>query len=343
MPNDDNFSVLRIESEDAAIELLQSALANEFDGDVVRLDFDHWPIVKLKYSGDKFHGTITPDIAQAIVDLQEALNRSYSLAVNNTSSLRGLQEDERRALEVIATVEDGSSIVEVNIAPWAEKLSTALVGKMTSTDIVVTVLGSAVVLTAGWLFKNHLKNRSEEKKLELENSQRLVLSQEETRRLEVVTQAMRSNSLVRQTEAFAETARDSLIKSAFNADEFNVQGAVSITSEDARKTYRAKRREPLNVQLNGTYLIKSFTWADDLESARVRIQREEDQMEFTADLSVQALTAEQKAKFIDATFDHVRVYLQVNATVLNEQVTTAKIVSVDVQPMVPSHDGAVAA
>lgn len=335
---EEQFEVLRVESEDTAIELLQTALNGGYEGEAVKLDFEHWPVVRLKYTGEKFKGTITPDIAQAIVDLQEVLNRSYALAVKHTSSLRGLTEEERRALQVVATVDDGSSLVEIALGNWAERLSTELVGKMTGTEIVITVLGASVVVTAGWLLKNHLKNRSEEKKLELENAQRLSLSQEETRRLTIVTEAMKSNAIVRETEAFAELARDALVKSAFDAESFTAQEAVTITGEEARKTYRAKRREPIEVQLNGNYLIKSFTWAEDFDSARVRVQREDDNVEFAADLSVQALTSEQKARFKDATFDHLRVYLKVNATVLSDQVTTARIVSVDEQP--PKHAAA---
>ena len=53
------------------------------------------------------------------------------------------------------------------------------------------LIGVAVVVTAGWLMQKHLKNRAEEKKLELENAGRFALSQEETRRLETVTRAMK--------------------------------------------------------------------------------------------------------------------------------------------------------
>lgn len=143
---------------------------------------------------------------------------------------------------------------------------------------------------------------------------------------------MKANSVVRETEAFAESARDSLLKSAFDAKTFSVQDEITITGDEARRSYRSKRREPLEVQLNGNYSIKSFAWAEDFESARVRVQREGDNMEFTADLSVLALTAEQKSRFRDATFDHARVYLTVNATVLSDQVTTARIVFVGEQP-----------
>jgi hypothetical protein len=332
MPASQPDEILRINSEKAAIDALRGALEQRFEGETVKLDFDDWPTIRLKYTGEKFDGTITPDIAQAIVDVQEALNRTYTLAVYNTSSLRALPDDDRRALQIVASVDEGSSLVEINLGSWAEAFGTALVGKMTGTEIVLTVLGAAVVLSSAWAFKAHLKNRSAEKKLEMENEQRFALSQEETRRLEIVAKAGAASSVVREAQGFAESARDSLLRSAFDASALEIQGQLTITGDEARRTYRFKRREPLEVQLNGNYFIRSFTWADDFQSARVRVEREEDRRVFNADLSVLSLTADQKARFKDATFDNVRVHLGVNATVLDDQVTTAKIVSVDEQP-----------
>lgn len=326
------FDVLRVTDEESAYAALESALAKAFEGQAIKLDFDSWPILRLKYKGDKFKGTITPDIAQAILDLQDVLSRSYLHAVKNTTNLRGLTEEDRRAIQVIASVEEGSSLIEVNLGPWAEKLAFDLVGKMTGTEIIVVVVGTAAVLTGAFLMRQHLNNRSAEKKLSLENQGRFDLSQEESRRLKIVTDAMAANSVTREAGANAEAVRDSFLKSAFDAESMTVQDDVVVTANDAKLTYRAKRREPIPVQMNGNYLVKSFTWSSDNQSARVRVQREEDQNEFTADISVSALTVDQKTRFKNATFDQLRVYLQINATLLNDQVTTATIVSVDEQP-----------
>lgn len=334
MPQGDPSQVLRIDSESTAIDAIHAALLKAYEGQSIKLDFDSWPVLRLKYVGEKFDGTITPDIAQAIVELQETLNRAYALAVNNTSNLRSLSEETRRDLQVAATVERGSSLVEIDLGDWATNLSTALVNKMTGSEIVVAVLGAAVVVTAGWLVKSHLRQRSEEKKLSLENAGRLDLSREETRRLEVVTEALKASAVVREVNGYAEGVRDALLKSAFDADAMIVQDELSVSSDDARKTYRSKLSKPIEVQLNGTYSVKSFAWTDDFQTARVRVQREDDGVDFTADLPVSALTAPQKARFKDATFDHVRVYLVVNATVLNDAITSATIVSVDEQPPV---------
>jgi hypothetical protein len=87
--------------------------------------------------------------------------------------------------------------VESSLTLRAEEHSTELVGKMTGTEIVVTVLGAAIVATAGWLLTQRLRNRAEERRIELENAQRLALSREETRRLEILTQSVSSSSMYR--------------------------------------------------------------------------------------------------------------------------------------------------
>ncbi len=126
--------------------------------------------------------------------------------------------------------------------------------------------------------------------------------------------------------------RDSLLKSAFDANEFSIQESITITGREAQKAYRSKRRNSIEIQLNATYFINSFKWGDDYQSARVAVRRESDNFEFVATLAISALTDNQKEQFKTATFDHLRVYLQVDATMLDGAVTTAKILSVGLQP-----------
>ena len=327
---------LTINSEEEAIATLQRALAQEFSNKVVDLDFEDWPSIKLKYVGPKFHGTVTPEIAQALVDLQEAMNRSYMVAVRGTTNLQGLGEEEKRELELIARVDENCTLLLIDLGPWAEKLATELVSKMTGTELIITVVSTATVLTAGWVVKSYLKDRSENKGLELAKDERIQLSQEETRRHQILVTALTQNAPARTANELAQEPRNSLMKSAIEAESFTYQDAVTITGEEARQTYRAQRRTALEVQLNGTYTVEGFNWNADGENARVRIKRRDDGEEFTADLSVNALTEEQKVKFKDSTFEHAEVYLSINGTILDDKVTTAKIVSVSLQPAPPA-------
>ena len=66
--------------------------------------------------------------------------------------------------------------------------------------------------------------------------------------------------------------------------------------------------------------------------AKPRAHNKDDGKKFMADLSVNALSADQKTRFKDSTFDRLEVYLSINGTVLHDKVTSARIVSVIEQP-----------
>lgn len=326
---------IEIQDEDQAVALLKKALADQLTNENIVLSFEDWPTIRFEYVGEKFDGTITPDIAKALVELQEALNHTYMRAVHGTERLSGMTQEEKSDVALVATVERGSSVLIVNISDLAEKIAFALVGKMTSEQIVITVLGVALIYggVAGW--KAYLKSRSEDKALEVASSERLGMSAQETERHRLTLEAQQHSPIVDAAMRLAEVPRNAFIKSAAEADSFTVQNSVQITGDEARRIYRAPRSSAREVQLNGTYIIEGFKWSADGENARVQLQRRDVSDlpgEFAADLSVNALTQEQRARFKDSTFDRAEVHLSINGTILHDSVTTAKIVAVAEQP-----------
>lgn len=197
---------------------------------------------------------------------------------------------------------------------------------------MIAVVGTALVVTSGCVWKSHLANRSDEKKVAIEEQSRLHLSQEETKRLEIITAAMSRSNVARAADQLAEDTRDSFVKSAVNASTFTIQEQVTITGGEAQQLYRAPRSTSQEVQLNGTYFIEGFKWASDQQTARLNLRRKDDDLIFIADLAVSALNEKQKARFKDGVVDRLEVYLSINGTVLHDKITTAKIVSITEQP-----------
>jgi hypothetical protein len=330
-------NLITINNEAAAFAALESALKNEFDDKVVKLEFDGWPMIKLKYTGALFDGTITPDIAQAIVDLQGTLNRVYAQAVKNSPNARGLTEEEKRKIQIIVRVESGSSLFEFDLTEFASNIAIELMNKMTPTDMTILVLSVTTVATAGFVLKHFLTNRSEEKKLQIEANKALSLSKEETERSKILASVISQIQTVKNASEGVQEFHNALLKSAQAADTFSIQtetGALTITGDEARSAHRAKRRVPLETQPNGNYLIQSFTWIDE-ETARLKIQSEYTGEVFPAELPISALRDDQKTWLKNGVVDKIRVYLTINATVLDGAVTTARIVSLDLQPQKP--------
>lgn len=73
-----------IKTDEQAIEILDQALKKELDENVV-VEFDGWPTIDVKYVGPKFNSSVTSSNAEALIEIQKAVNNAYTLLVKNSS------------------------------------------------------------------------------------------------------------------------------------------------------------------------------------------------------------------------------------------------------------------
>lgn len=169
-----------INNEKDAFDLLQKALNQELSQKPFSIKFDKWPILEIKLEGEGYDSTITPDLAGALVEVQHALNRAYARTVHRTSNARSLTDDERRKLQFKAKVQKGSSLIKIDLGPFAEKLVTSGVDKMTPELLTICVLGTVISAAGVIAYKTFLKSRSEDKAISESERAKIALSQEET-------------------------------------------------------------------------------------------------------------------------------------------------------------------
>lgn len=317
-----------IKNEQQALEILESALNNAFGDETIELDFKKWPTLTIKLEGKGYESTITPDIAEALVQLQHALNRAYARVAHSTTNARSLTMEEKRDIKFKAKVEKGSSLINVELGDYAEKLTTALAGKMTGQDIVIAVLGTAFI-GAGYLsYKAWLKHRAEEKVLSLQTQERVRLSQEETRRLEIVTRALQSKPELAHTVEDFDDVRREIVKSVGDADRLEVQG-IEITGDDARKVASTPRTKSEDVQLNGHYIIQKIDWQQP-DEVRMSLASTDKGLNINATYrTALAMDEDQKNKLQKAEWERKALHMQINATRLRGEITSASIVTVE--------------
>ncbi len=65
---------ITISSEEDAFSLIEKALKHEIPDIPLELKFDSWPILEIKLQGVGYQSTITAEMAQSLVDLQQAVN-----------------------------------------------------------------------------------------------------------------------------------------------------------------------------------------------------------------------------------------------------------------------------
>lgn len=319
---------LVVRSENDAFKLLKKALENELADQPYALEFDNWPILTLRYVGEGYDSTITPQIAESLVELQHAMNRSFARLVKHSSNANVLTKEERQSLEFKAKVDEGSSLITVDMGEFAQTLTTALAGKMTGTELVIAILGLAVTAGGTLAYKAFLAARSDDKKVDQNTKQLVSLSEQETKRLQIFSEALSKSGALRATHEDFDNVRHDFVKSVGDASEFDAQG-ISLTQDQARVIALTPRSKAEAVQLNGHYRIDKIDWSKDGEVRISLFGVDAERREFVASMSKDNLTGDSKEKLKTCEWDGVPVYLSINATVLRGEVTTAVIVGVE--------------
>ena len=328
IPNEPDATRLIVGSEEQAFELLRKALANELADQPYVLEFDNWPVLTLRFVGEGYSSTITPRIAEALIELQHAMNRSYARLARHAGNANVLTKEERKAIEFKAKVDEGSSLITVDLGDYAEALTAALVGKMTGTELVVTILGIAISGASLLAYKAFLASRSEDKKVDLATRQAVQLSQLEAQKLEVLSRALTQRPALRASHEDFDGVRHDILKSVGDAAQLDVQG-LALTQEQAQAIAMTPRSKAEEVQLNGNYRIVKLDWskADEVRISLYGVDTAP--REFVAAMRAHNLTAQNIERLKACEWERKPVYLSINATVLRGEVTTATIVDVD--------------
>lgn len=328
VPNGSDVTKLIVRSEEDAFTLLQKALTNELADQPYVLEFDHWPVLTLRFVGEGYNSTITPRIAEALVELQHAMNRSYARLVRHASNANVLTKEERKAIEFKAKVDEGSSLITVDLGEYAETLTTALVGKMTGTELVITILGIAISGGALLAYKAFLAARSEDKKVDQATKQTVQLSEQETKRLQIFANAVLQRPELKAVHEDFDNVRHDILRSVGDASRLDVQG-FPLSQEQARVMAITPRTRAEEVQLNGNYRIVKLDWSKAEEVRISLFGTDETQREFIATMRIHNLTPQNIEKLKACEWERKLVYLSINATVLRGEVTSAAIVGVE--------------
>lgn len=320
-----------IRNEQQAFKLLENALNAEFGDQPYEVKFENWPILTIRLTGPGYDSTITSDVAEAVIDVQRAVNRAYARTVHGASNSRTLTDIERRDVQFKAKVKRGSSLIEINLGDFAEKLATAIATKMTPDMIAITVVGLAITGASLLAYKAYLKARTAEKQIGQDAINKLALSQQETRRLEIFAEAVQRVPSLSHARADFDEARGEIVQAGQNARTISVN-SIEIDSETARIIGAARRTQAEELQLNGNYLIISVDLRQP-DEVRLRVRRLDNGREFFAGFKDNSLNRNQISVLQTAEWNRQAVYMSINGRSLRGEITTATVISVKAQPV----------
>lgn len=310
---------LVIENEMQAWEALERAISTGFP-DGVQLEFQGWPVLTMNVQGRDWNSTVPTRVMTPFLDVQKDINRAYAAVRYGSANLRKLRDEERDDLEVVIRVREGSSLFDAELVKHFATITQAAAARMSGTQVVITVLGLGLLITAPVIYKAWLAGRAREKEIDLQRE----MSAEETRKLQVMADALTRQSLLLATQEDVQATQNRLLKVAKPGDVLNLK-ETPITATTAAQLAQPERERAQDVFLNGDFTVLGNR-TDKSEGFRINVRRESDQMTIHADVPVD-LPHEQQLMIQRAEWSKKKIYLEINASLLRESISQATVVS----------------
>lgn len=145
--------------------------------------------LEIKLIGDQFHHSLTTTVLKGLVELQEAINRSYCIARYDSPNLNYLKDYERDQLELIFTVNPGCTEIITSLKELLEELN-KLFSNMTPKN-KLTALGMILIAILGY----NAVDSTKEYFLEQDNNQTEIILQKDENQTKVALEQERSKQL----------------------------------------------------------------------------------------------------------------------------------------------------
>lgn len=321
-------SPLVISSEKQAIQLLELALNDQLTLKNQILVFDGWPKIEVSYEGEYFNSTITSDIAEAITKTQQAVNKAFALLVLDRKSSKNLTQKERENLRLYVKVENGCSLINIDLGKATEILGRDLVGKMNGRHILIGLAIVALTWGGTSIAKHYISAKSAEKN----SADILSMSQEETKRLEIVTRALTQRPELKPVQEDYKEVVDSFTAAGTVATNMTFND-VELSQQQTKYLHTTEPARSSPIQLNGTYHIYSANFKNE-DSISVSLRNVATGQEFNASFTDHSLNQNQINILQKASFSRQTVYLSINAKKLRDEIQKAEIISVTLNPII---------
>ena len=311
-----------IKTEGEAFAALQRALDDKVPiGTIV--EFEGWPVFKLRISGEDFHGSIPTRIMPSILELQKEIHRVYCRSKYNTENTRVLRQDEKEMLELVVEIKTGSTEFVTELSDALNEIIKN--SNMNGEQALILLVSISAMLVGGLAWKNWLAHKEREHGQDVS----VQLSQEETKRLEIVSQAKAREPSIEQNHQAIETFRSNLSKKLKPEDSISVDQQEIVTGERASEIVNAPRELAQEVRIDDEFIINEVKFPKVYGGKyRFSVTRTADRKQLMVDAHTDVLSAEQISVLKDGGFGVKSVLMEINARSLRGHISAARLVSI---------------
>lgn len=236
------------------LERLQGVYDNSARG-LVPADLFHvsWSPELLYLPEGPLGHVISPSMARALTGFHRSLSRAYAYVVYGRADARVLHTEDMRALDLKVLVIEGSTGLKI-CEEAINSLIKGLVGKMTPRQITFTVIIFLILFFSASVGKEWIKSSYDAKKHEHDSHERIELSAQETKRAQILADALSRHPNLRPIAALANESKEPLVKSVVDSNHARIVGA-DITADQARVILDKPKERGVGRKLDGDYEV----------------------------------------------------------------------------------------
>lgn len=328
-----------IESEERAWEMLRQVLDGEYPVDHGEfIEFRGWAGLNVHLPETPVGSSITPSVMEAFIDVQKTIYRAYTLVSADTADLRSLSKAEREALEFRVVVSEGSSDYATAFAEALEKIGAEALSNMPPEMALTAILAIALIIGGSYCFNRWLSYRVEQRSLEVASAERQtwLAAQKATidaqraaadvglRHAEILARALERAPVAADVEAFAETARASLVRAVGEEGGGEINN-TSIDRDVASEISRQTRQVGEPIRQAGDFRVARID-TNVSEGFRVTLVDVETGQEIVAMLQDVFLSAEHREIITEAEWGRRPFYAEITARRVRNRIVDAVVV-----------------
>ncbi|MFA2970817.1 hypothetical protein KWE21_09345 [Acinetobacter pittii] len=332
---------LIISNEEQAFDLLEAIADGKFNYNLSDIDFGNWSKLTIRLTGEKFHSSITPTVMKGLIEVQNGIYKSYCIMRYGTESTRQLTDEERKKLEILVIVTEGSALIEAFLGPIAEELAKGVFDNMPIETRVVLIL---LVLFGFGTYKaisTFMANKKEIRLKEIEESNKTEVEKEQlkaqletiklvteshSKNLETLAKIVEKHPNAKKVSEVIQDSQESLIRSVVAAepDSIEIQGA-NIPVAAAEVLVTNTRHQWLETRLDGEFRILQI---DSSNAANLKIKiMGNNAIEHTATLQDDTMDKRHLDLISKALMDRAKLFLSINAKKLGDSIKDITIIA----------------
>lgn len=322
-----------VSSEGDAFQLLETlkSLDESTLGDI-DIKLDGWPVLDIVLKGKEFNSTITPTIMAGLLEFQKALYRSFALTKYNSVNINKLTKTEKDELEIKVSVNQGSSLIGIDLQKILEKFMENASSKLDKKTIFGIALVAGICYAGPTAYKTFLEERRLLRQAELTSQEEIeklegirFAEEQETERMKMLSDLVSESSQLSNIKTYSEESKSKLIKAIRKVDQVFIEG-VEIDGETATELSKNARNKATPIRLDGIYrvLVVDTTLPDHI---RIKVKDLSNGDIFFAGVFENTVELKHRVLIQEAEWSKSPISLQINARAVGGEIKAAQVLS----------------